>query len=106
MFNRKKFKEAWDSGKASLKTNVIRTSKSVYLYDTAIVKTQGNGWEERDTVILSSGGWKTSTTKSTMNAVLDCLGVPYRVVQTKGQWFVECKANDMRVPFIDGMQVG
>ena len=37
---------------------------------------------------LNSGGFRTNTTKSRINAVLDALKTDWRIQQIKGQWFL------------------
>ena len=38
-------------------------------------------------LILSHAGWRTPTTKSRLNAILNGLGVDDRIYQSKGIWF-------------------
>jgi len=52
------------------------------------VRLHGNeiAWGTTKAVRLSSRGWFTSTTKSRLNAVLEAVGFPGSVYQTKGVW--------------------
>jgi hypothetical protein len=52
------------------------------------VRLHGNeiAWGTTKAVRLSSRGWHTSTTKSRLNAVLQAVGFPGSVYQTKGEW--------------------
>ena len=62
--------------------------------DVVIFKADG-------TIVLNSGGWHTTTTKSRINAALS--GTGWLVWQRDGKWFV---SNDKIVtPFTDGMEV-
>ena len=40
-------------------------------------------------IVLSDGGWRTTTTKSRLNSIIEEFGIEgERVYQKKGQWFV------------------
>ena len=54
-----------------------------------------------DTITLSSGGFKTVTTKARINACLS--GTGWRLCQTKKEWFVE--RDGLIIPFHDGMTI-
>lgn len=61
---------------------------------------------------VSSCGWRTSTTKSRLNAVLQAVGFQGSVYQTKRQWFLWQSPSAMRgravspsMPFDDGMVI-
>ena len=80
-------------------------------YRTTIIEDQYGGqvtycstailvWGKRD-VILSSGGWRTVTTKRKMNQASNQFGIGYGVYQRKGEWFVSWKGQEL--PFHDGM---
>ena len=60
-----------------------------------------------DRVRLNSGGWKTVSTKTRMNQAANQFGLPFRVYQSKGDWFVgfNLAAEHVRkaLPFEDGM---
>ena len=48
-------------------------------------------------VRLNTGGFFTKTTKKRMNEFAEMFGLPFRVVQDKGEWFV-FNTNDRRHP--------
>ena len=48
--------------------------------------------------VLSSGGWRTVTTKERLNRYAPC-----RVYQQRGEWFVQ--HGGATVPFHDGLQI-
>lgn len=53
-----------------------------YLHGNRIAQTIDNQ------LILSNCGWKTSTTKERLNAILETLDLPYRVYQKNFEWFI------------------
>ena len=55
---------------------------SVVYHRTLVVEVSGNN------VVLDTGGWFTATTKVRMNQTAAQFGLPYRVHQTAGKWFV------------------
>lgn len=61
---------------------------------------------------LSSGGWRTSTTKNRLNTCLNAICSPWRIGPTKFEWYVRriVTADDrysddkwITIPFEDGM---
>lgn len=57
-------------------------------------------------LILTSGGWRTVTTKERINWALESIG--YRVSQDKGTWFIiplSCPDSRYAVAFHDGIRV-
>lgn len=57
-------------------------------------------------LILTSGGWRTVTTKERINWALESVG--YRVSQDKGTWFIvplSCPDSKYTVAFHDGIRV-
>lgn len=81
----------------------IRVSKelgkslNVTLHSTIVFSLTGNE------VTLSSGGWKTATTKTAINRAFEQCGYSHRVIQKKGLWFVE--DGFTRTEFKDGMKI-
>jgi len=65
----------------------------IRLHNTDIIRRLPN-----DTIILSSGGWKTSTTKDRINSFL-----PYKIIQIKGNWYISIEGN--RELFYDGITI-
>lgn len=52
---------------------------------------------------LNSGGWRTNTTKSRINAALN--GTGWRVWQDDGEWFIGKVSENVKYTFSDGMEV-
>jgi hypothetical protein len=67
----------------------------VTFHNTQIVKFTGRE------IILNSGGWKTSTTKTRMNQASNQFHLGYSVSQKNREWFVEFKGK--RLEFKDNM---
>lgn len=70
---------------------------NVKLHNTVIAQRKDN------IVVLSSGGWKTNTTKSRLNAILSHFGKG-RISQEKGVWYWYYSGRGECVEFVDGMQ--
>lgn len=65
----------------------------VFLWSTKIATVRKNS------VILSSGGHHTLTTKSRLNAILEAVGIRDRIYQKNFEWFMDgCE-------FADGIQI-
>lgn len=45
--------------------------------------------KESGRVIIDDGGWQTNTTKSYINMALEALGLRHRILQRKGEWFLD-----------------
>lgn len=56
-----------------------------------------------DEIILDSGGWATSTTKTRMNQVSTEYNLGYSVSQRNYDWYVQYKGKE--IPFSDGMSL-
>jgi predicted membrane-bound dolichyl-phosphate-mannose-protein mannosyltransferase len=69
----------------------------VYLYNNLIAMV-GDTWLE-----LFDGGWKTTTTKSRLNAILSEHGNSEYVYQKNFEWFVSTKYGD--IPFNNGIKL-
>lgn len=69
-------------------------NKTLKLHDTEIIKWVGNR------VILSSGGWKTRTTKDRLNRYL----FPVNIYQKKGNWFID-SGDKKEIEFFDGIEL-
>ncbi len=70
-------------------------SVGIRLHGTIIVRFH------RDAVELNSGGYRTVTTKSRMNSLLN----RYAVYQRRGDWFVMDRSTGTDYPFDDGMSL-
>lgn len=68
------------------------------LHSTVIVKVWDDGF-----VTLNSGGFRTATTKTAMNQVLNENGIPLQVFQRDGSWFVSHPLEGL--VFEDGMKL-
>jgi len=69
------------SKEGKLKIKKSNDSVIATLYTTDIVKAGNNR-----IVTLNSGGWKTSTTKKSINRVLDMLQIPIHVFTHEKEW--------------------
>jgi hypothetical protein len=70
----------------------------VYLHGNLVARL-GETWLE-----LFDGGWRTPTTKSRLNALLQVFGLSgERVFQKRGEWFVVF--NGTTIPFFSGMRL-
>lgn len=54
-------------------------------------------------ITLSSGGWRTVTTKRRMNQAAAEFNLRYHVYQTDGEWFVDIAG--VHIAFYDGMTI-
>lgn len=104
MFNQTKFVDKFRNskprnGRIKLKENCWKLENNgVVLYDTLIVN-----WTDPFKTKLNSGGFRTASTKATINATMLALNLKVYVFQRKGQWFVDVDGNE--VEFIDGMVI-
>lgn len=98
MFNRKTFRERWETGEAKLKANCWRDVHGVTLYSTRIVD-----WSERGVIRLYTGGYRTVSTKTHMNEVLKLMYTSAYVFQKNGEWFIS--VNDGVFPFAEGVEL-
>ena len=70
----------------------------VYLHGHNIARIADNG-----DIQLSSCGWETVTTKSRLNAILDCFVHNISIYQRDWQWYIS--GRDFTEPFFDGYQI-
>ena len=75
-------------------TEYLNGDKTIKLYATDILQFKGNK------IILSSGGYKTVTTKTRINEFLEDKG--FKVYQKKGEWFIDNGATE-HIKFFDGI---
>ena len=75
--------------------NYINGDKTIRLYATDILQFKGNK------IILSSGGYKTHTTKTRINQFLEDRGL--KVYQKKGEWFID--NGEYHFKFFDGIEL-
>ena len=74
--------------------------KEVLLHGHSVVKIYG--WNNK--VTLDSCGYKTPTTKVTINRALEQITSGYAVIQKKGEWFLSTPDSQL-TPFTDGMSI-
>ena len=72
-------------------------TRGVVFHSTVVVSIQHNQ------IVLNSGGYRTSTTKTAINRALTQLDNPNRVVQIKGEWFLTDGVN--KVQFFDNISI-
>jgi hypothetical protein len=73
---------------------------NVYLYGKRIAEIGD------DYIKLFDGGYRSATTKSRLNAILNVHGCNFDgVFQKKGEWFFHDSARSMDIPFESGMVV-
>ena len=87
----------WKNANTKVTYSLERNASYVYLHDNHIA-TVGETWVE-----LYNCGYKTTTTKSRINAILVEHGFGERVYQKKGDWFVASKVRT--IPFSEGMRL-
>jgi len=78
------------------KIKSVEGGRVVTLHHTDIVKVNDDG-----TVVLNSGGWQTSTTKTRINQVAAEWGLGFCVYQQNYVWYVGTGGKSQR--FEDGM---
>jgi len=76
--------------------NYINGDKTIKLYATDILQFKG------DKIILSSGGYKTTTTKRRINEFLEDRG--FKVYQVKGVWYILTPLMT-KIKFFDGIEL-
>lgn len=69
----------------------------VKYHNTIVFKFKGNK------VVLNSGGWKTSMTKTRINQALNEYGFPFHVFQKNSQWYVRDTITGYVLPYHDNI---
>lgn len=69
-----------------------------YLHGNRIASIDGDGL-----LNLSDCGWKTSTTKERLNAILEAMRLPYCIYQKSFNWFVRNVITNEVIQFNGGM---
>ena len=87
----------WKNANTKVTFSPERNASYVYLHDNHIA-TVGETWVE-----LYNCGYKTTTTKSRLNAILSEHGNEERVYQKDFEWLVSTKEGT--VPFTEGMRL-
>lgn len=83
-------------------TEVINVDgvSEVYLHGNLIAKV------DETTIVLYDGGYRSNTTKSRLNAILNRFGHNFDgVFQKKFEWFFHDSARSVDVPFFSGLVV-
>jgi hypothetical protein len=70
---------------------------SLHLWGTKIVQFNG------ENITLFSGGYRTTTTKSRLNAVLRGLGCNWRIYQKNFAWYASHPSGLQDVEFVEGL---
>ena len=84
--------------KDNTRVEVAKDGTFVYLHGHNIATIFNNG-----DIRLSSCGWETVTTKSRLNAILDCFVHNIGIYQRDWVWYIQ--GRDFNVPFYDGYQI-
>ena len=84
--------------KDNTRVEVAKDGTFVYLHGHNIATIFNNG-----DIRLSSCGWETVTTKSRLNAILDCFVHNIGIYQKDWVWYIT--GRDFDVPFYDGYQI-
>ena len=92
-------KKDWRKDNTEVLYSPSRDVSCVYLHKNLIATIDANSVEIYD------GGWRTNTTKSRLNAIINalCDGVNQSVYQHKFEWFIDdhCEGSDV-IPFQHG----
>ena len=67
--------------KSNMSININNGNIDIYLYSTKIAYVTGNY------IYLYSGGWRSSTTKSRLNTILDTFNLP-KITQKNFIWYI------------------
>ncbi len=86
----------WKSGNTEVQTH--GNISKVYLHGNLIAEIG-----ETFLTLYDGGGWRTSTTKSRLNAILCQHGNGEGIYQKNHQWFLSTTAGD--VPFFSGVRL-
>jgi capsule polysaccharide export protein KpsE/RkpR len=93
-YNRKSMKRYNSIVVVYRKTNIVE----YYLHKNRIAKLEVGG-----KLTLSSCGWRTATTKSRLNAILD--HTKYRIYQENYVWYLYDRETEKSVIFDDNMEL-
>ena len=97
---RKNFNKANTSVRC-FKTNGITTDVDVYLHGNHIASVD----TATNDLTIFDGGWRSVTTKSRLNALLNEFVPSMRLNQKNWAWFLSDDLDGSTVPFISGMTV-
>ena len=99
MINAIQHKLDWRKDNTEVLYSPSRKVSCVYLHKNLIATI------DEDSVEIYDGGWRTNTTKSRLNAIINglCDGMNQGVYQHKFEWFIDdnCEGSDI-IPFQHG----
>lgn len=91
--------KAWSKGNTTISYNENTETYDVFLHGNKIASID---YDDRE-VRLSSCGWRTSTTKSRLNAILTALRTDGYIRQSQKRWQMVCSNGCHK--FYDGFEV-
>ena len=85
-------------------TEYIDGTKILKLHETEIIKWVKGYSLDNEKIVLSSGGWKTVTTKRRINEYINRFNTTnYHIYQKNGNWYI--KDGDRVLEFFDGIEL-
>lgn len=94
-------KKAWSQDNTTISYNENTETYDVFLHGNKIASIDYDNREVR----LSSCGWRTSTTKSRLNAILTALRADSGICQIKNRWQICTNDHNCHYNFYDGFEV-
>lgn len=94
-------KKAWSQDNTTISYNENTETYDVFLHGNKIASIDYDNREVR----LSSCGWRTSTTKSRLNAILTALCADGGIRQIRNRWQICTNGHNDHYNFYDGFEV-
>ena len=94
-------KKAWSQDNTTIAYNDNTATYDVFLHGNKIASIDYDSREVR----LSSCGWRTSTTKSRLNAILTALRADGGIRQIRNRWQICTNGHNGHYNFYDGFEV-
>ena len=94
-------KKAWSQDNTTISYNENTETYDVFLHGNKIASIDYDNREVR----LSSCGWRTSTTKSRLNAILTALRADSGIRQIRNRWQICTNDHNKHYNFHDGFEV-
>ena len=94
-------KKAWSQDNTTISYNENTETYDVFLHGNKIASIDCDSTEVR----LSSCGWRTSTTKSRLNAILTALRADGGIRQIRNRWQICTNGHNDHYNFYDGIVV-
>ena len=94
-------KKAWSQDNTTISYNENTETYDVFLHGNKIASIDYDSREVR----LSSCGWRTSTTKSRLNAILTALRADGGIRQIRNMWQICTNGHNDHYNFYDGFEV-